>query len=230
MKQLKRAAAFATVFGLGLGASTVAMAVIPDTGTHAITGCYADDGSLRVIDAEAGATCKKKETQITWNQTGPQGPTGAQGPKGDTGLTGPTGQTGLPGATGPQGPAGTGGISLVQTVDVVKAEVQQTCVENGEPPAIDEHDSAPVTLPAGTYLPVFSGNADAITQWQSYQLLVKSEEFGLSQYFTGNGQLTTFDTFTLFEPTSILVQSKATMIFSCGGAGIQGKVHFLRVA
>ena len=32
-----------------------------------------NDGTLRVIDAEAGATCKPNEKLITWSQTGPPG-------------------------------------------------------------------------------------------------------------------------------------------------------------
>lgn len=57
-----------------------------------ITGCYhASNGSLRVIDAEGGETCKGNEIELAWNQKGPAGPEGPEGPEG---------------AEGPQGPAG----------------------------------------------------------------------------------------------------------------------------
>src|SRR5215216_4025194 len=70
-------------------------------------------GSLRVIDAEAGAKCNKNEKSLAFNQTGPQGPkgdTGPQGPQGPTGATGATGPRGDTGATGPAGPAGTSDV------------------------------------------------------------------------------------------------------------------------
>jgi type VI secretion system secreted protein Hcp len=64
-------------------------------------------GALRVIDptltitgnpasappSTAAKECQKEETQITWNQSGPQGPAGAQGPQGPTGAQGPAGQS-----------------------------------------------------------------------------------------------------------------------------------------
>jgi hypothetical protein len=61
---------------------SVALAAIPGA-TGVITGCCdKKSGELRVIDAEAGKTCKRDEQQISWNQTGPQG---LPGPKGDKG-------------------------------------------------------------------------------------------------------------------------------------------------
>jgi hypothetical protein len=60
---------------LGLGiAGGIAVASIPDSGTGVITGCYitsgANQGKLRVIDAQAGATCLGTETQLAWNAKG----------------------------------------------------------------------------------------------------------------------------------------------------------------
>ena len=43
-------------------------------------GCYGNDGYLRVV--QPGADCKKNETSITWNQTGPRGLTGQPGAPG----------------------------------------------------------------------------------------------------------------------------------------------------
>jgi hypothetical protein len=57
----------------------VAWAAIPGS-NGVITGCrHNSTGALRVIDAEAGATCAGNETQLTWNQQGPQGPAGIVG-------------------------------------------------------------------------------------------------------------------------------------------------------
>jgi hypothetical protein len=60
-----------------------------------------DAGRLvRLVAADE--RCKKNETRIRWNATGPKGPQGPAGPQGATGATG---------ATGPQGPAGAPGSS-----------------------------------------------------------------------------------------------------------------------
>lgn len=68
------------VFAALVGGLAVAYAAIPDSGTGVITGCYKNNGGdLRVIDAQAGATCPGGYTQLTWNQTGPAGPPGLSG-------------------------------------------------------------------------------------------------------------------------------------------------------
>jgi hypothetical protein len=108
-------AATAAIMIAGTG---VALATVPD-GTGVFHGCYAKHGGeLRIIDPSAGQQCKKDETAVSWNQTGPAGPQGAAGPQGPEGNTGPAGpagpqgpkgDTGTPGPTGPAGPAGTAG-------------------------------------------------------------------------------------------------------------------------
>ena len=57
---------------LGIGGG-VAVAQIPSSdGT--ITACMTPPaGTIRLIDAEAGATCKKGEKQVTWNEAGQPG-------------------------------------------------------------------------------------------------------------------------------------------------------------
>lgn len=124
--------ALGVVVGVGtLGAAGIAFASIPGQG-GVINGCYADNnGGLRVIDTDAGGTCKDKETAIQWNQTGlpgpvgPQGPAGPAGPAGSAGSAGaagpqgpagPTGATGATGAQGPAGPAGQGGATGYEVV------------------------------------------------------------------------------------------------------------------
>jgi hypothetical protein len=68
------------VVAAGVG---VAAAAIPDSNTGIITACYQKQrGMLRVIDAEAGESCRNSERQLSWNQQGPQGPQGPAGPPG----------------------------------------------------------------------------------------------------------------------------------------------------
>lgn len=90
-----------------LGGVAVATGAIPgQSGT--INGCV-KNGVLRVIDAEAGDTCKASETAISWNQKGQPGPTGPTGPTGQRGLQGPKGDPCLasdPACVGPPGPEG----------------------------------------------------------------------------------------------------------------------------
>src|SRR5262245_4217501 len=110
-------AAFCLLAGIG-----AAYAALQDP-AGVIHACIDGKGNTRIIDV-AVESCRKGETPLSWNQTGPQGPagapgatgaTGATGPQGPAGATGPAGAAGLPGAdgvpgatgaTGPQGPAG----------------------------------------------------------------------------------------------------------------------------
>lgn len=75
-----------------------------------IKACVAKSGAITILLKSA---CKKGDTLLTWNTTGPGGPTGAVGPAGPAGPTGPQGPFGGPqgpaGATGAQGPAGSAG-------------------------------------------------------------------------------------------------------------------------
>jgi hypothetical protein len=78
-------------FGSVLAVVGIAYATIPGSdGTISV--CYrSHGGALRVIDADAGATCAKNEQPLRWNQ---------QGPRGDQGPPGPPGPPGHPGASG----------------------------------------------------------------------------------------------------------------------------------
>ena len=93
-----------------LAAAGVAYAAIPSA-DGVIHGCYLPSGNLRVIDAQAGATCTSSEKSLNFNQTGPQGPKGDPGPTGAPGATGATGATGQQGVQGPKGDAGTNGTN-----------------------------------------------------------------------------------------------------------------------
>ena len=96
------------------GAAYAASASIPDS-SGVIHGCYkaTSNGSvsrLGVIDTTLpGGKCPKDQTELSWNQTGPQGPAGATGPVGPTGATGSQGATGPAGPQGPQGSPGAQG-------------------------------------------------------------------------------------------------------------------------
>lgn len=174
-------AAFALVASL-LTVSGLAWASIP-AANGVITGCYAKDGSLRVIDAATNAKCNSKEKPLTWNQTGPVGPQGPQGfpgapgtpgPKGDPGLQGPQGipgPTGVPGLPGPQGPQGAPGISGYEivsaesTFDKIATKVETANCPAGKvvlgggaqifPSLADpNHNTAPIILQDSLPLPV----------------------------------------------------------------------------
>jgi hypothetical protein len=113
-----------SLLGVGAAAALVVasvatgLAAIPDSGSGVISGCYkASNGSLRVIDAEAGETCGNSELAVAWNEQGepgPQGEPGAQGPAGPIGPAGPQGEPGVQGPAGPIGPAGPQGEPGVQ--------------------------------------------------------------------------------------------------------------------
>jgi len=115
----------ALVVGLMVTALLVATAgfVAAQSSTQ-IIGCYDNKtGLLRYLQS---GSCTAKETAISWNQVGPQGPqgekgeTGSQGPAGPQGETGvqgppgPQGEKGEKGDTGPQGPAGPQGATGAQ--------------------------------------------------------------------------------------------------------------------
>ena len=91
---------------VGVVGGGAAFAAIPDS-SGVINGCYQKNvGNLRVIDPDAGDSCRPPEIAISWSQTGPRGPQGPQGPAGPKGDTGATGPQGPAGPAGPQGPAG----------------------------------------------------------------------------------------------------------------------------
>ena len=78
--------AFVVAVAVGaLAVGGIAYATIPDS-NGVIHGCYQKkQGTLRVIDTDQAQTCSSSETQLDWNQTGPQGQPGQQGPPGPTG-------------------------------------------------------------------------------------------------------------------------------------------------
>ena len=96
----------------------IAYAAIASSGpvdsSGAVHGCYtnqAANGSHVVVLQDAGTTCPKGTTAITWSAPGPTGATGATGPAGPSGPAGPAGPDGLTGPAGPTGPAGAQGAA-----------------------------------------------------------------------------------------------------------------------
>ena len=75
------------VAGLLAVAAGVGYAAIPGA-NGTINACKDARGGLKVIDVEAGQTCKSDQQLLTWNQQGPQGPAGPQGPQGPAGEPG----------------------------------------------------------------------------------------------------------------------------------------------
>lgn len=94
----------ALVVGGGIFAATQwANAASADTTLYACVGT--GDGKMRMVDA--GTTCDKKETLVSWNVTGPQGVPGPQGSAGPQGSPGPQGPKGDKGDAGSGTPAAT---------------------------------------------------------------------------------------------------------------------------
>jgi hypothetical protein len=77
MNAFPKLAAAAAVLALGVGAAA-ASGAIPSGSDGLIHGCYqkpgllANLGDLRVIDKEAGQSCRSNETALPWNQKGPR--------------------------------------------------------------------------------------------------------------------------------------------------------------
>jgi hypothetical protein len=70
------------VLALGIGGG-VAIADIPSSTDGKITACMLKPGNtIRLIDAQAGAVCKKSETKVEWNQQGVPGNDGSDGVSG----------------------------------------------------------------------------------------------------------------------------------------------------
>ena len=141
---------------LVLSAAGGAVAAIPDSPGEEIHVCYdaaaaikhKSGAELSIIDKAANQEgCDRKETELTFNQRGPQGPQGIQGPKGDTGEQGPKGDIGAQGpkgdvgAQGPKGDKGDPGTIVAYT-----ARLDATSVNQGPSKTVLAKD-----VPAGSY-------------------------------------------------------------------------------
>ena len=107
--------------GSGIATAAVISSPSPVDSSGVIHGCWRNaalKGSHFFVLQNAGTSCPKGTTAISWNERGPAGPAGAKGPAGPAGAagsagaagaTGPAGPTGATGAAGPTGPAGATG-------------------------------------------------------------------------------------------------------------------------
>jgi hypothetical protein len=110
MKRIRRHLDFANVV------AALALFVALGGTSYAATGGFSSGGTLRACANEEGAIrllkagkkCKKGQTAVAWNQTGPAG---APGAKGANGANGAPGATGAPGAAGDKGLEGQKGLS-----------------------------------------------------------------------------------------------------------------------
>lgn len=196
----------------------------PDGVIHS---CYNSNGnpagSLRVIDVEKGQTCAKNETQLNFNQTGPQGPQGLQGPKGDTGdqgirgVQGETGATGATGATGPAGASGpTGPAGPVSLGDAWVATAGSTNI-TGDQPVLQK------TVPAGNYIISFVAslfNGDHSSQTAGCRLVNNGDETLVR--LGGSSTASEEETYMLDInlETALRAGATTTLQVNCGGHNV----------
>ncbi|HEX5828868.1 MAG TPA: collagen-like protein [Candidatus Limnocylindrales bacterium] len=102
----------ATVLAAGFVLAISAVVAGADPSSPTYTGCLTKDGTLYkvAVGSIPKTACSKTETQITWNQQGPQGLPGDQGAPGEQGAAGAEGPKGDPGEPGESGPAGADGV------------------------------------------------------------------------------------------------------------------------
>jgi Collagen triple helix repeat (20 copies) len=106
----------ATTLVLAAGSSIATAAVMsspsPVDSSGVIHGCWSNaelNGSHVFVLQDAGTSCPKGTTAISWNEQGPAGPSGPAGVAGPPGSPGPTGSPGPSGPAGPAGPSGAAG-------------------------------------------------------------------------------------------------------------------------
>lgn len=166
------------VVGLTAALGGVGFAAIPSSSDGAITGCRnSSNGHLRVIDAEAGESCKRNESRLTWNQTGPTGEQGPPGPQGDTGPTGPAGPRGETGPAGPQGVKGDTGMTGATGAAGATGATGATGPQGETGPVGPQGPAGPALIASGLVNPdgtlfVSQGAAPTITHTAPGQYLV----------------------------------------------------------
>jgi hypothetical protein len=78
-----------------------------------IHGCYnRHNGALRVIDTTARQRCRRRESELDWDEIGPPGPRGGGGKAGKNGTNG---KNGVNGKNGTNGTPGAPGVSNAYT-------------------------------------------------------------------------------------------------------------------
>ncbi len=116
--KLKKAIALAAVLvGAGAGAG---YAAIPSS-DGVLSACKKADGSIKLIDPEAGQKCSGSTQLIEWNQKGPAGPAGPTGPAGPPGPPDP-----IAGEHVARFGTDTGGAASATSVPCVLGEIRLT--------------------------------------------------------------------------------------------------------
>ncbi len=101
---------------LTVGSTLVASAATSSTTFH---GCVSRYGGVLYDVGTRTPSCRRHDTAISWNQTGPQGATGAAGPQGE------------PGPQGPAGPASSGTVLSTGVHQAVPFGVTTVLEANG---------------------------------------------------------------------------------------------------
>jgi hypothetical protein len=155
-----------TALVLTAGASVATAAVLsggPVDSSGFIHGCWSNralNGSHAFVLQDAGTSCPKGTTAISWNMQGPSGLTGSPGPAGPTGPAGAAGPT----------TAGPGGLNV-------------TVVTDGDSNVGDDYDFATAECPASAPY-VLGGDASSIPPAGA---LTASEPYDFTTGATVNG-------------------------------------------
>ena len=162
----------ATALVLTAGASAATAAVMssgPVDSAGVIHGCWTNaelNGSHAFVLQDAGSSCPKGTTAISWNEQGPEGPAGPTGAAGSPGPTGPAGPSGPAGST----TAGPGGLNV-------------TVVTDGDSLIGEDYDFATAECPASAPY-VVGGDASSIPPAGA---LTASEPYDFTTGATVNG-------------------------------------------
>lgn len=159
----KLAFLLAIIFAAAVGGMTTAfvMAAIPDE-EGMIHACYRTsgllaNGQLRIIDS-ASEACNTNETELTWNQTGPQGPPGSS--------TDQVSVVGLnsDGTINTEYSQGVNNIAIIETFnpDVTPSEGYRICFNLAEDPVYGTSNGGGSLLVSSTSV---SGEAEEIADF-----------------------------------------------------------------
>ncbi len=101
MKRIARHLSYANVAATLAVVLALSGAAVAATGGFVSGGrlqaCVTPEGQLKLL--KSGKKCKKGQSSISWNQSGPKGSAGAQGPAGATGAPGAPGISPAPNVT-----------------------------------------------------------------------------------------------------------------------------------
>jgi hypothetical protein len=234
MNAFPKLAAATAVLALGVGAAA-ASGAIPSGSDGMIHGCYqkpgllANPGDLRVIDKEAGQSCRSNETALPWNQKGAKGDTGARGepgPKGSPGPQGEPGQDGQDGQAGAQGPAGPAGPAG-------RTEVYFAAIPSGAESVLlsDQYAdlvSTRLTLPPGSYLAEARLNVENVGRWPAQAECRLPGGGSVDPVLPPKGQAADLHTYLEMEVTSAFNHDGGEIAVQCQSR--EGESFFVKSA